>query len=120
MTPAVNQLEFHPGYMQKAALENSRAHGLVIEAWSPIGRGSLLKNALLVKLAEKYGKSTAQICIRWCLQHDTIALPKSTNAGRMMENIDVLDFEIAAEDMAAIDAMPVTAFSGFNPYTASF
>lgn len=120
VVPAVNQLEFHPGYMQKAALENSRAHGLVIEAWSPIGRGSLLKNPLLVKLAEKYGKSPAQICIRWCLQHDTIALPKSTNEGRMMENISVEDFEISAEDMAEIDAMPLTAFSGFNPYTASF
>lgn len=120
ITPAVNQIEFHPGYMQKAVLENSRAHGLVIEAWSPIGRGTLLKDKLIVQLAEKYSKTSAQICLRWCLQHDTIVLPKSVTPSRMVENRSIADFEITAEDMAAIDAMPTTAFSGLSPYTVNF
>ncbi len=118
--PVVNQIEFHPGFMQSEVVANSLAHGLQIEAWSPIGSGSLLKDELLLKLAEKYGKSSAQICIRWCMQHNTIVLPKSVNADRMMQNLTVDDFEISAEDMDIIDAMPTTAFSGLDPHTVNF
>ncbi len=118
--PAVNQLEFHPGYMQVDAVKASKKEGISVQAWSPIGRGALLQDELLLQMAAKYGKSAAQICIRWCMQHNTIVLPKSVNAQRMKENIQSDEFTISDEDMKLIDAMPTAGFSGFSPYTANF
>ncbi len=120
VTPAVNQIEFHPGYMQAEAVACSRKHGLVVEAWSPLGCGGLINDPLLVSMGAKYGKSAAQICIRWCLQHEMVVLPKSATPSRIAENMQVFDFEISAEDMAQLDAMPLTSFSGLNPDTVSF
>lgn len=104
--PMVNQIEYHPGYMQRETVDYCRERNIVIEAWSPIGRGRLLDHPLLNELAEKYGKSVAQLCLRWCLQNDTVPLPKSVTPSRIAENATLFDFVISPEDMARIDAIP--------------
>ncbi len=120
ITPAVNQIEYHPGYMQQEAVKASLGYGIAVQAWSPLGMGGLLEHPLLLSLAQKYAKSTAQICIRWCLQNNTIPLPKSSNPTRIRENFAVWDFALSDEDMTAINALPQLAFSGFDPYTADY
>ena len=104
--PMVNQIEYHPGYMQRDTVDFCRERNILIEAWSPLGRGRLLDHTLLNTLAKKYEKTVAQICLRWCLQNDTVPLPKSVTPSRIAENADIFNFEITAEDMAAINAIP--------------
>lgn len=104
--PMVDQIEFHPGYMQPEAVEYCRKHHIVVEAWSPLGAGGLLINETLTAIAAKYGKTTAQLCIRWCLQNGTVPLPKSITPARIQDNTNVFDFVISDEDMAVINAMP--------------
>ena len=99
IAPMINQIEFHPGFMQKEILYYCRKNNILPEAWSPLGRGRMAKSELLQELLEKYGKSIAQICIRWCLQNGVLPLPKTVTESRMAENVDVFDFEISAEDM---------------------
>lgn len=106
VVPAVNQIEYHPGYLQDEAVTFCKENGILIEAWSPIGAGALLEDATLVKLAEKYQRCVAQICIRWCLQNGTVPLPKSVTPSRIYENTKVFDFELSAEDVAIINRLP--------------
>lgn len=113
--PMVNQIEFHPGYMQNDITSFCRENGILIEAWSPLGSGRLIDNDMLKNIAAKYYKSVAQVCLRWCIQHSAIPLPKSTDIVYMKENLNVFDFEIAESDMIQIDAMPMTGFSGMDP-----
>ncbi len=120
VAPMVNQIEFHPGYMQQETLQMSQDLGIVVEAWSPLGNGRVLTDPVLVEMAARYGVSVAQLCVRWCLQHDTLPLPKSVSADRIAQNADVFGFEISTEDMAAIDAMPETGFSGLHPDRVTF
>jgi len=120
IAPMVDQIEFHPGFMQPEAVEYCRKNGIVPEAWSPIGSGRLLSHPLLTEIAAKHSKSVAQLCIRWCMQHDMLPLPKSVTPSRIEENLRVLDFEISAEDMAAIDGMETCGFSGFAPDEVDF
>ena len=103
--PMVNQIEFHPGYMQEEAVQFCKEQDIVVEAWAPLGAGKLLENELLARIAAGYRKSVAQLCIRWCLQHGTVPLPKSVTPSRIEENADVFDFEISDADMTAIDAL---------------
>jgi diketogulonate reductase-like aldo/keto reductase len=118
--PMVNQIEFHPGYMQSEVLEYCHKHNIAVEAWSPMGAGRLLTHETLVDIAAKYNKTTAQLCIRWCLQHGTIPLPKSINPDRILDNTKVFDFEISAEDMALIDAMPYCGKGISHPDSVNF
>lgn len=118
--PMVNQIEFHPGWMQPDVLSWCRERDVIVEAWSPLGRTRLFDNPLLIKLSEKYGKSVAQICLRWELQHGVIPIPKSLNPERMKENIEIFDFNISEEDMLLIDNMPATGASGLTPDTINF
>lgn len=118
--PMVNQIEFHPGYMQEETLEYCQANNILVEAWSPLGRGRMLNHELLVALASKYNKSVAQICLRWCLQHQVLPLPKSVTPMRIQENAELFDFEITAEDMAKIDSMPQCGASGSHPDKVAF
>ena len=115
VAPMVDQIEFHPGVMQSEAVEYCREHGIQVEAWSPLGRGLVLDHPLLRSVADKHGKSPAQVCVRWCLQHGTLPLPKSVTKERIAENAQVFDFALDAADMAAIDALPVLGHSGFYP-----
>lgn len=113
--PMVNQIEFHPGFMQEETLKYCMERNIVIEAWSPLGSGKIFDNDILKELSIKYDKSIAQICIRWCLQNNVIPLPKSTNKERIIENISVYDFSITEEDMNKIDLLPCFCYSGLNP-----
>lgn len=103
--PMVNQIEYHPGLMQKEAAEYSKQEGMLIEAYSPLGTGKMLSNETLRGIGEKYGKSVAQVCIRWVLQNGALPLPKSVTPSRIRENAEIFDFALSAEDMAVIDAM---------------
>jgi 2,5-diketo-D-gluconate reductase A len=102
--PAVNQIELHPYLPQAELRAYHQEHGIATEAWSPIGGqgGDLLHEPSLAALAEKYGKSPAQIVLRWHIQLGNIVFPKSTTPSRIAENIDVFDVELAADDMATI------------------
>lgn len=113
--PMVDQLEFHPGYSQAAAVRYCKDHEIQVQAWSPIGRGRVLEDEMIVKLASKYGVSPAQICLKYALQKGVIPLPKSSSAERMRQNQDLFSFEISKEDMYRIDTMPQTGWSGEHP-----
>ena len=104
VVPAANQIRWHIGYTEDEITSFSKGKGVLVEAYSPLATGRILGNSALRAMAEKYGKSVAQISIRYCLQHDTLPLPKSTHDEYIAENADV-DFEIAAEDMATLDAL---------------
>ncbi|MBT7121477.1 MAG: aldo/keto reductase [Clostridia bacterium] len=115
IAPMVNQIEFHPGQMQHETMAFCKQHDILIEAWSPLGTGKMLRSESLRTIAGKYNKSVAQLCIRWCLQNDTVPLPKSATPSRIIENAQVFDFEISPDDMAQINAMPYFGGSGLNP-----
>ena len=113
--PMVDQIEFHPGMMQKEIFEYCRNNNIVVEAWSPLGSGRMLDNEDLKRIADKYKKSVAQICVRWCVQNNVIPLPKSTHLERIKDNIDIYDFIISDEDMEYINNMEYFAGSGLTP-----
>lgn len=113
--PMVNQLEFHPGYCQPVATEFCREQEILVSAWSPIGRKRLMEEPLLLEIAGRYGKSVAQICLRFALQCEVLPIPKSSSAERMRANLDVFDFEISEEDMYRLLTMPQTGWSGEHP-----
>ncbi|MCR5025055.1 MAG: aldo/keto reductase [Lachnospiraceae bacterium] len=115
IVPAVNQLELHPGYLQKEAVEYSRKKGIEIEAWSPMGRARLADDPLLKKIAAKYEVSVARLCLCFCLQSGFIIIPKSTHFERMQENLTVRDDMISEEDMKTIREMPEAGWSGEHP-----
>jgi methylglyoxal/glyoxal reductase len=117
--PMLNQIEFHPYLQQKPTVDLCHEAGILVEAWSPLMQGSM-EDPVLSALAQKYGKSNAQIILRWDIQKEVITIPKSTNQGRIQENFNVFDFELSAEDMVAIDALERNHRFGPNPYTFSF
>lgn len=116
--PMVNQLEFHPGYTQMDHIRWSQEHGMLAQAWSPLGSGAVLADTTLNAMAKKYGKSVAQLCVRFALQCDVLPLPKSTKPERIAANAEVFDFEITAEDMDVLMNLPLLGFSGFLPEDA--
>ncbi len=115
--PMVNQLEFHPGYTQSATTHYCLSQGIQTAGWSPLGRATLLDTPLLLELAEKYQKTPAQICLRFCLQQNVLPLPKSSSLQRMQENLNIFDFDISQEDIFRLLTMPRTGFSGLHPET---
>ena len=118
--PMVNQIEFHPGFMQEETVKYCNDNNILIEAWSPLGTGKMLNNSTLKEIAAKYNKSAAQLCIRWCLQNNTLPLPKSVTSARIKENTEVFDFVISDEDMKTINAMEYFGGSGLNPDKIDF
>jgi len=113
--PMVNQIEFHPGHNQKETVEFCKKHGIVVEAWSPLGRGVILENELLSEIAKRYNKTIAQICIRWIIQQDIVALPKSVTQKRIKSNFEIFDFELSKEDMDKITNMEPEGYTGSDP-----
>lgn len=113
--PALNQIEFHPGYWQPEVTGYCKQHNIAIEAWSPLARGRVFKNPLLQSLAEKHNKSISQICLRWIIEHGAIPIPKSTTKERIAENMDVFDFNLAHEEIEQINNLPQMGFSGELP-----
>jgi len=141
--PAINQVEFHPYLYQRDLLDFCAAKGIIIEAYSPLTHGERLKDPKLVAVAKKYsnaspqrgdtgsqwplmdkfsrrpgGKSTAQILIRWGLQHRLVVIPKSANRSRILEDADVFDFEITAEDMQLLDRFNENLRTCWDPTNA--
>jgi 2,5-diketo-D-gluconate reductase A len=118
VVPAVNQIELHPNLTQPQLRAFHAEHGIATEAWSPLGRNSgLLDDATLSSLAEKYDKSAAQIVLRWHLQLGNVTIPKSATPSRIKENIEVFDFELADDDVAAISALETGQRVGPDPDT---
>lgn len=109
IVPAVNQVELHPLFQQKELRSYCKQHGILVEAWSPLMRGSALQNEELQKIADKYNKSVAQIIVRYDLQLGLSVLPKSTKKQRIKENFDVFDFHLSNEDLAQLEAMDQNA-----------
>ncbi|MEI0603244.1 aldo/keto reductase [Brachyspira alvinipulli] len=118
--PMVNQIEFHPGFMQEETVKYCNDNNILIEAWSPLGTGKMLNNSTLKEIAAKYNKSAAQLCIRWCLQNNTLPLPKSVTSSRIKENTEIFDFNISDEDMKIINSMEYCGGSGHHPDKVSF
>jgi len=103
--PHVNQIELHPWCQQRTAVEYCHKHGIVVEAYSPLVRNYKANDPVLVGLAKKYNKTTAQILIRYCLQKNWVPLPKSDNADRIKQNADVYGFDIEVDDMSTLDSL---------------
>jgi 2,5-diketo-D-gluconate reductase A len=119
--PAVNQVELHPRFAQPELRAYHADHDIATEAWSPIGQGKgLLDDPVLVALAQKYGKTPAQVVLRWHVQLDNIVFPKSMHPERMRENIDVFDFELAGDDMQEISALDRGAGGRLGPNPDTF
>lgn len=119
IAPTVDQIEYHPGLLQEDTIELCRKNDILVEAWSPLGRGHLLDNPVLAEIAGHHGKSPAQIILRWVLQNNVLPLVKSVHAERIRENYDIFDFELTHQEMKAIDSLPDARFGG-NPDTVEF
>jgi diketogulonate reductase-like aldo/keto reductase len=111
-------VEFHPYLYQRELLEFCRNQKIVLEAYSPLTHGERLNDRKLVAIAKKYQKSTAQVLIRWALQHDTIVIPKSANPKRISEDADVFDFEISPADMELLDGFNENLRTCWDPTRA--
>ncbi len=116
--PQVNQIEIHPLHQQRQSQHWHEKYGVQLEAWAPFGegRGDMFTLPQLQAIGQKYGKTVAQVILRWHLQRGIVVIPKSTHLERMAENFDVFDFELTAEDMAAIAALD-TRQSAFFSHT---
>ena len=116
--PMVNQVETHPHNQQIEAHEWMKKYGVQHEAWAPFGegRGGMFEEPLLVEIGKKYGKTAAQVILRWDMQRNVVAIPKSTHIERMEQNFDIFDFELSEEDMAKIDTLDKKQCSFFSHY----
>ena len=124
VVPAVNQIECHPYFQQRDVQDFGAAHGILTQAWSPIGgitfyrdgsHGSTLNDPVIGDIARAHRKTPAQVMLRWGLQHGRSVIPKSTKPSRIAENINVFDFELSADEMAAIDALDTGRRGGPEP-----
>ena len=113
--PMLNQLELHVGYMQYEAVEYSKSMGMVVQAWSPLGRARVIKDESVALLAEKYRRTPAQILLRFLVQQDIAVIPKASSVERMKENMDIFDFEIEEDDMSFLKCLPQRGYSGEHP-----
>lgn len=123
--PMVNQIEVHPHCQQKEALKWNEKYGVKVQAWAPFGegRGGIFQIPELSLIGEKYNKTAAQVILRWHLQRGIAVIPKTVNAERMKENLDVFDFELTEEDMERIsylDKYKSSFFSHTDPQTAEW
>lgn len=117
--PAVNQIESHPYLTNQPLIDYCRGQGIDVEVWSPLGgslgKADILHDATILALAQKYGKSAAQIALRWHLQRGVIVMPKSVHRERIAANLDIFDFALSEEDMAAVSALNRDLRVGSHP-----
>jgi methylglyoxal/glyoxal reductase len=113
--PVVNQIELHPLLTQVEIRDYCAKHEIKVESWSPLGRGNLLEEPTINHIAKKHGKSSAQVLIRWHLQHDLVVIPKSITPSRISENAQVFDFSLSLNEMNQIDALNKNERFGSNP-----
>ena len=121
VAPALNQIELHPRFQQKAARAANEAHGVRTESWSPLGRGLLLADPVVANIARKHGRTPAQVIIRWHIENGLIVIPKSVTPSRIRENFDVFNFALDADDLAAFAGLDdPDGRIGPHPMTAKF
>ena len=113
--PAVNQIEFHPGYWQPELTAFCQKYNIAVEAWSPLARGRVFDNKTLQQIAKNHNQSIAKVCLRWITQHHVVVIPKSTTHERILDNLNLFDFELTKEEMNLIDNLPEIGFSGELP-----
>jgi len=118
--PMLNQVEFHPYLTQKELLSFCREQGIQLEAWSPLMHGSIVDEPVIVEMATKYGKTPAQIVLRWDLQHGVVTIPKSVKEHRIIENASIFDFELSQDDMDELDALNKNQRFGPDPDNFDF
>ncbi|MGG1607641.1 aldo/keto reductase [Bacillus wiedmannii] len=118
--PMINQVEYHPRLTQKELQAFCKEQGIQMEAWSPLMQGQLLDNETLQAIADKHGKTTAQVILRWDLQNGVVTIPKSTKEHRIIANADVFNFELTKEDMEKIDALNQNHRVGPDPDNFDF
>ena len=131
IVPAVNQVEVHPFFTQKPLRDTHAKYGIVTQAWSPIGGvnrygnfaeetvGDPLTNPVIVDIAKKYDKTSAQVILHWHIQNGVSAIPKSVNPGRIAENFNIFDFELTTDEMVAIEALDTGVRGGPDPDSIS-
>ncbi len=120
--PAVNQIELNPYFRNHSVVAYGREHGIATEAWAPIGQGRVLEDLVLREIAGRYGKSVAQVVLRWQIQHGNIVFPKSVRPERIRENIAIFDFALEPTDVETIDALDrgEAGRNGPNPDTFAY
>lgn len=118
--PMVNQVEYHPHLAQTELLEFCKAEGIQMEAWSPLKQGELLSEPTIVEIAEKHKKSPAQVILRWDLQNEVVTIPKSVKEHRIIENANIFDFELSADDMDRLNSLNKNERVGPDPDNFNF
>ena len=118
VVPAVNQVELHPALQNRAVAEANAQRGILTEAWSPLAQGAVLSDRSVVEIAERHERTPAQIVLRWHLQQGRIVIPKSVTPARIAENLDVFGFELADDELAAVDRLERDGRTG--PHPAAF
>ena len=116
--PMVNQIEYHPGYLQQHTTNYSKEYGMLVQAFSPLALGAVFSNDAMKELAARYNKTIAQVALRFVLQMGVNPLTKSVTPSRILENAQIFDFELSAEDIALIAALPEMGFTGWKPEDA--
>ncbi|MDF2477472.1 MAG: oxidoreductase [Sphingobacterium sp.] len=120
IVPSVNQIEYHPGYLQQETVDLCKSNGILVQAWSPLGSGRILQDETLIALAEQKATSVGQICIKFVLSQGILPLPKSTNPANIKRNLDIGNFELTKEDISTIRELPTMGFSGSDPKKVAF
>jgi len=115
IVPAVNQVELHPALQQQQVRAFDRAHGVVTEAWSPLARGEVLGDPVITELSQRYRKTPAQIVLRWHVELGNVVIPKSVTPSRIRENIDIFDFALTTDDVAAFRGLERGGRTGPDP-----
>ena len=116
--PSVNQVELHPYFAQASLRAFHESHGILTQAWSPLGRKSdLLDNPVVMSIAHAHGVSVTQVVLRWHVQQGIVAIPKSSNVDRQRSNLDVFDFELTDADMASLATLERGRIWGADPNT---
>ena len=113
--PMINQIECHPGLNQIEIRDYCKSKQIAVEASSPLGNGQILKNEALCELGNKYGKTAAQICLRWAIQNEMVIIPKSVSSERIRQNINVFDFELDDGEIRLINDLPYCGGIGIDP-----
>lgn len=116
----VNQVEYHPHLAQVELKAYCREQGIQLEAWSPLKQGELLQDETIKSIAEKHGKSPAQVILRWDIQNEVVTIPKSVKEQRIVDNADIFDFVLSEEDMHAINSLNKNERVGPDPDNFNF
>ncbi|WP_353114801.1 aldo/keto reductase [Microbacterium sp.] len=117
IVPVVNQVELHPALQNRAVVAADEARGIVTEAWSPLAQGAVLRDDVITGIANRHGRTPAQVVLRWHLQQGRVVIPKSVTPTRIAENLDVFGFDLGAAELAAIDGLERDGRTGPHPLT---